>query len=319
MSTSYHMKNNRLALVLIGMLAIAILAGAAHLYTNKTEIDQSAKKEKSKKHADHIAGAANTCYGGHLESEELWELPKELLEISGIAWLNENRVAAIEDNLGTIFIYNLANKKIENRLRFGPGGDYEGIAYVKGSYWVIRSDGHLFEVSAAGKLIKEHQLPLTATDNIEILHYDAPNNRLILGQKDGKKGASQKNCYAFNLSSKKFNTAPIFSLDLNDSVIACRQTSDSGNKKNKKKKGAVIRPSELAIHPLTSEIYIADGPNQRVLVLSADAKPKYYLSLDKNRFPQVEGLMFSPKGELYVSTEGTKNPAKIARMQIVAK
>lgn len=324
------MKNNRLALLLIGILAICILAGGAYMYTssdsskNRSEKNGDGKKKKKAKKdeeepASDATGAA--CVDGTLTAEQIWELPKELLEVSGITWLSEDKVAVVEDNQGAIFIYDLQAKKIERKLNFGPLGDYEGIAHVNGAYFVVKSDGKLFEVSSAGKLIKQYNLPLSEVDNIETLYFDAPNKRLILGQKDGKKGSSVKHFYSFDLAARKFDPNPIFSVALTDEIVNCGQVSEEDGKKKGKKKGngAEIRPSELAIHPQTKEVYIADGPNQRILVLSPDFKPKHYLAMDKKEFPQVEGLMFSPTGELYVSTEGTKNPAKISRMQLDEK
>ncbi|MDQ8051896.1 MAG: hypothetical protein REI78_02670 [Pedobacter sp.] len=322
------MKNNRLAFILIGILAIAILAGGAYIYTGTSDKNLSSEKEgkkKKKSKKDKAEPVESTesadCFGGTPTAQQIWELPKKLLEVSGIAWLGSSKVAMVQDQLGTIFIYDMAAKKVERKLPFGPNGDYEGIANVGGTFYVVRSDGNLFEISSSGKLIKQHQLGLTTTDNIETLHHDAQNNRLILGQKDGKKGATEKHFYSFDLKSKQMAAAPIFSIRLDDPIVSCENVQqETGKKKGKKKSGgSVIRPSELAIHPTTKEIYIADGPNQRILILTSGFTPKHYLSVDKKEFPQVEGLMFSPQGELYISTEGIKEPAKLAKMQLGSK
>lgn len=321
------MRNTTLRIFALASLTLAICLHAACLDNNHSAGAKAAsgidkkktKKDKTEKEPNTIAA---NCVGGELVAKQAWDLPKELLEISGITWISSERFAAVEDNMGNIFIYNLKTNKIEKKLAFGPKGDYEGIARVGDNYFVIRSDGQLYEVAATGKILKQYKLPLTATDNIETLHYDAANVRLILGQKDGAKNAAHKNFYSFDLRQRRFNPSPIFSLDLNDPIVSCEDGNSVSKQKKKGKKkggGAVIRPSELAIHPSTKEIYIADGPNQRILVLSPDGKPKHYLLVDKKDFPQVEGLMFSAQGELYISTEGTKNPARIARMDLISR
>ena len=44
---------------------------------------------------------------------EKWELPEILNEVSAIDWIGTNSIAAVQDEDGTLFIYDLkANKKV---------------------------------------------------------------------------------------------------------------------------------------------------------------------------------------------------------------
>src|SRR6185503_12340576 len=112
--------------------------------------------------------------------------------------IDSTRVATIQDRSGTIFIYNLKNEKVEKQIKFGEPGDYEGIAFAKGSYFVLRADGYLFEVNAQGMVLHEYDLPLTTKDDTESLLYDAPNNRLLIGQKEGGKDVTKKGIFVFD-------------------------------------------------------------------------------------------------------------------------
>ena len=337
------MNNYRLGIFLVALVAIVILGGGIYIYAGKSSAkteqgkDKKAKKDKkSKKGKDQgnskevgaaVATTDAPCVGGTLVESESWSLPKELFEISSIAWLGNGKIAAVQDQKGIIYSYDLATKKVEKRISFGADGDYEGLTYALGHYFVMRSDGYMFEVDPSGKVLKEYDLPLTEKDNIEPFYYDAPKNRMLIGQKDGEKGATTKSFFAFDLASRKFDPKPVYSVDLNDPIVSCaagsETTASSKGKKSGKKKdkgaGATIRPSEISINPTSKEIFIADGPSHRILVLSPDGKPKYYLSLDKNSFPQVEGMLFTPTGDFYISTEGAKEPAKISKMRIVLK
>src|SRR4051812_36721866 len=73
------------------------------------------------------------------------ELPDTLREISGIVALSDKRFACIQDENGIVFILNTESKAVEKYIRFGDNGDYEGIAKVEDSYFILRSDGVLFE------------------------------------------------------------------------------------------------------------------------------------------------------------------------------
>ena len=78
--------------------------------------------------------------------QKKWDLSDRLEEISGMDFIDDERMAAIQDEEGIIFIYNLNSKKIEQEIKFGKSGDYEGLAIAGNDAFVMRSDGVLFEV-----------------------------------------------------------------------------------------------------------------------------------------------------------------------------
>jgi len=322
--------------VLLTVVMVFLVIGGGYLFSGKnipgdgialTSDDiipsdvENKQRDKDRNGNDNSAEKKTGCFQGRLIAEQIWEMPQELLEISGIAWMGHENVGVIQDNDGIIFIFSLSTEKVEQQIRFGPAGDYEGLAYANGNFFVMRSDGHMLEVHPQGKVLNQYDLPLSATDNIESFFFDAVGNQLLIGQKDGEKGAGSKNFYSFDLASRKLNSQAIYTIDLNHPVIACGSVDANKIRKGKKSKNKGnkngIRPSEMAIHPKSKDIFIADGPNQRILVLSPEGDPKYYLAVDKRIFPQVEGLMFSPMGDFYVSTEGIKEKAKIGKMNIV--
>ena len=75
-----------------------------------------------------------------------WKLPDILEEVSAIAWIEKDRVACVQDEEGSIFIYNLKTSQLEEEIPFGKEGDYEGIATIKGDAYVLRSDGVIFKI-----------------------------------------------------------------------------------------------------------------------------------------------------------------------------
>ena len=78
----------------------------------------------------------------HAETVEVvkkWELPDILYEVSGIAYMGDQKIAAVQDEKGIIFVYNLSTSSIEKEILFGEDGDYEGIALAGSTAYVLKS------------------------------------------------------------------------------------------------------------------------------------------------------------------------------------
>ncbi|UJH92622.1 hypothetical protein LZ575_09190 [Antarcticibacterium sp. 1MA-6-2] len=127
----------------------------------------------------------------NLEIVQEWNLPKILDEVSGIALLDKDRVAAVQDEDGIIFIYNLKDSKIEKQIEFGDEGDYEGIALAGSTAYVLRSDGNIFEVlnfNEENRQTREIETEIKGEYNFEGLCFDKKNNRLLIAAKEKAKG-----------------------------------------------------------------------------------------------------------------------------------
>jgi DNA-binding beta-propeller fold protein YncE len=239
-----------------------------------------------------------------------WDLPQVLLEISGLAYLDQDRFACVQDESGTIFIYNTATKKIEKEISFGPAGDYEGLTVTGPDAWVVRADGQLISVAGfeSGKpVVTNYDTHLTIDQNVEGLCYDKANNRLLVAIKDNEPGnVNYKGIYAFDLAARKMPAQPVYKLEMDDPVFAGVA----------RKKSAAIMPSAIAIHPVTNDIYITDGRNSRLLILGSSGKSKKLFNLDAGEFAQPEGISFSPAGDLFISNEGKKKPGNILQVSV---
>lgn len=269
--------------------------------------DKGDKKNKGKEgkedEEDHTAARVKVL--------ERWELPGELVEISGIAFSGRDEVAAVQDEEGRLYFYNLDSRKVTRQVPFAGPGDYEGIAVVGKTAWVIRADGVLYEIEdhTAGKpKVSKHVTGLTRKQDVEGLTYDKKNNRLLLAIKGQESvGAGYKGIYAFNLKSRKMDKSPAYRIELGDPVF-----SGVGGKK----KEDVIQPSDLAVHPATGEVYVVDGAKPKMLVLDATGKPKHLYKMKGSDFPQPEGIDFNEAGELFISNEGGKGQGTILKVEL---
>ena len=156
------------------------------------KVPKSQEKEKkisNKESADQSSSGVSVI--------EKWDLPKELKEVSGIAYLDQNKFACVQDEDGIIFIYNRSTDKIDKEISFAGGGDYEGLTVNGSTAYVVRSDGKIFEVdmNRGNQSAKEYDTPLTSAHNVEGIGFDKQRNRLLLAIKDNEPG--DKNIKAF--------------------------------------------------------------------------------------------------------------------------
>mgnify|MGYP003578258852 CR=1 FL=1 len=245
--------------------------------------------------------SASEAWIGGVKVAQKWNMPAVLKEVSGIAYIDNERFACIQDEQGVIYIYNRTSGKIEKEIPFASPGDFEDIALVEGTAWVVRADGKLFEVDMNSGKAKQHSTALTEAHNVEGLAYDKANNRLLLAIKDEEpSGAAYKGIYGFDLSGKTMAKEPVYRIDLEHEIF------DAG----KGKKAKAINPAALGIHPSTGEIYVTDGPKSRLLIMDNKGAIKELVQLGKT-FEQPEGLAFSPEGDLYIANEGNKQPGNI--------
>lgn len=243
-----------------------------------------------------------------------WELPVALEEVSGIRYFSDDKMACVQDEEGIIFIYNLDTDSVDKKINFGKPGDYEGVTIVDSTAYVLESSGKIFEVSnflSPEFQTVEYKTPFSGRNNMESLVADSINNRLLLAVKDTDPNSKDyKGIYAFDLETKKVLANPVFKIPLNDPIFGDKKT-----KKNKKKFDKFY-PSEIAINPIDGNVYVLEGKNPRLLIMTPDGKLVRLHDLNKKSFPQPEGMTFAPDGTLYISNEGKKGTATILEIEL---
>ena len=220
-----------------------------------------------------------------------WKLPYELHEISGLAYIEDSLVACVQDEEGAVYIYNLSEKKIKEKIRFGPDGDYEGIAYHEGIFYVTNSSGRLHIVAGSDK--QKVKTPLKAKNNVEGLCFYPPHS-LLMSLKDApypKRKKKAKTIVSFDLQSQRLDEKPFLKIDVPP--------------------GKRWGPSGIAVNPQTGEFYIISHLGKKLLIFSKDKTLSKIYTLPRSLLEQPEGICFLPSGDFLIASEGKYQKGKL--------
>jgi hypothetical protein len=220
------------------------------------------------------------------ENYEIIEMPKELKEISGITSINDSGVAAREDEHGLIYFFNINKKEILRKFEFSKDADYEDSVRIDNKIYVIESNGAIFEKNdfvSDNPKVNPYKAPLDKKNTLESIAYDTANQSPLLAMKDhnldnDNEEKVEKNIYQFSLKSMNLDKYPFYQIkikDIEDPYNGSPFEEESekllkalGNKNLTE----VIKPSAMAYHPLTGNLYVLTSINHIRIVLDKERK-----------------------------------------------
>jgi len=252
----------------------------------------------------------NSSKDAHVQSEKLQQipytlssgikmnLPDELLEISGIAFLagQDNDIYAIQDEQGFLYKFNQATQKVTFNP-FGKDGDYEDISISNTHFFILKSNGSIYSFPIAEKDdIKNvvEQKNLLPKGEYEGLFVDRESNQAYVLCKECKvdRKQPQTSGYIFSIDENgQFQPKGEFAIQLDQ-----LQAFDTKIKKT-------FKPAALAKKADSKEWYILSSVDKALVVTDENFRVKSLSPLNPKIFPQPEGINFDSKYNLYISSE----------------
>ena len=255
--------------------------------------------------------------------DKIFILPPSLYEISGITELDANSIACVQDENGLVFIYDLNKGQVTRQFIFGAEGDYEGITRVNQTLYVLRSDEVIIEIKSfnSDKYERKAFLAKFPGKDAESICYYKENNILLLIPKevldDKSLDKDKRYIYSFDLNSKEILKDPFMVLDLDEIdkfAIDNAIKVPMKKKKDKKDKPDIkMHISAMGIHPFTNNLYAISGSERLLFVFTMDGSIEWIEKLNKDLFPQPEGITFLPDGDLLISNEGRNGSPTLLR------
>ncbi len=265
------------------------------------------------------------------DSDAKYRLPGKLVEISGLSCIDDSTIACVEDEEGYVYIFDVIKGKVDQRVHFGKDGDYEGVEFIDGDMYVLRSSGKLYEIQAFradSQITVKHRTLLAKANNPEGLAYDHIHHRLLVASKgrlnDEKSIKNLNTIYAFDLETKKLLAEPVFSFSVDDIYTFLgrsdlQQVHDRAT--NFLLPGSIgilgFHPSGIAVHPLSGDIYMVTSKGNLLIILDHEGEIIYIRDLPEELFTKPEGITFLPNGDMLISNEGLDGIANIRRFNYI--
>jgi len=213
------------------------------------------------------------------------KLGSELNEISALCVYNENKLAAVQDEKGEIFLIDVKEKSSLAFIKFKEKGDFEGLAFDGEVFYALGSDGDIFQVDSTGDYARfAFQAQHKKKYDFEGLTFDQKGSQLlVLCKKHGKKKEdSYLWIYRFDLDQMEYIKTPFLKI------------KKSSLNKSLKASGLHIQDDEL---------WILSAATNQLFQLKKDGKLLSTTKLDRNLYPQAEGICITSDNSIYIATE----------------
>lgn len=287
---------------LICSISLLVLLLAASLYSGCSSVPFRERADT----LFHITD--NVTYYYDLEAPvEKFFLPYVLAEVSGLTYLEEDRVLCVEDELGKVYEYDLKSKEIVNAITFSKPGDFEGIEVVEDTVYVLKSNGDLYafaytKENATGAT--RYESKLSQENDTEGLGFNPYSGSLLIACKAEEKikgvNAIGKTIHGFDRKKKKLNDDPVFWITAKKMKDFFEANRDYEYEEDRIK----FEPSAIANNPLDGYFYLLASVGKLLIVLDKNGNIKATYPIAPDILGQPEGITFSPNGNLYISSEG---------------
>ena len=154
--------------------------------------------------------------------QKKWQLPDELLEVSGNTWIDKDHILVIEDLHPNLYLLNIKEPKVvvEKTIPFqkdesGKKFDIEDVTIANNVVYALWSHGTVYKISdwqGTTPKVKQVNTFLGKENNTEGICFDPVTNNLLIAcknddnQEEGKK--STRGVYQFNIAADSLMPNP---------------------------------------------------------------------------------------------------------------
>lgn len=224
-------------------------------------------------------------------------LEKKLEEISGLHFKEKRVLYAVQDEEGKIYEINVEDGSQSKVVDFKKKGDYEGLSKVGEFFYILRSDGAIYQVDEEGEVMI---YPFYEDGNFEFegICADKTGEYLYLACKKHTKKKKDDDIWIYR-----------FSLD------AMAFDSEEALRISKKNIHPKFRASGIAMNE-KDNIYLVSSNTYCVVSMDLDGNILGKSDLSPLLYAQTEGICFGNNETLYLASEkGEYNYGKLFELK----
>ncbi len=251
--------------------------------------------------------SANNAFEGEAADDDSfrqWKLPGKLREISGLALTSDERLLAITDEEAIVYEIDYDTGGLVKAFALGEPtvrGDFEGIAVVGDTVWLMTSDGRLFATAEGrdGERVSFERYETGLGDYCEFEGLAADEASLFLACKKSKAKNNMLKIFQVSVADKR----PVQS---GATEISASALADKIDKKR-------LHPSGIAIEPGSGNRVVLAANHKALITLSPSGELIDAIILPgKRRHRQAEGIEITSDGRLLIADEGGDGRGRLA-------
>jgi uncharacterized protein YjiK len=228
-----------------------------------------------------------------------WNLPDALREVSGLAATPDGRLFAHGDERALIVELDVGRERVKKTFalgRHGARGDFEGLAVANGRFWLITSDGILYESAegANGEYVafRTYDTGVGTLCEAEGLAFDPGADGLLIACKGPRVRALRGMVAVFTWS------IPRRALTNRTGIrVPVERAARSAGVSD-------FHPSSIERDPTTGHWLLVAARERAVVELSPDGSIVAGATLARRRHQQPEGIAIGSDRTLFIADEG---------------
>ncbi len=239
------------------------------------------------------------------DAAEQHELPGRLREVSGLATTSDGRLFAHDDERARVYQIEPRSGEVVKRFDVGAGGvrgDFEGIAVAGERFYLVESDGTLYEFREGEEKedvsFREVKTGLGRRCEVEGLAHDPDSDALLLVCKStrGRDLRDHLVVFAAPLSTLEPEAEPRYRIP----YASLRDVGARGR----------LHPSGIEVHPVTRRIFVVAAREEGIVEFDRTGRFVGAAELPGKRHVQPEGIAFV-LDRLALADEGTGRKATL--------